>query len=209
MKGDLSDRACLLALRLLQEYDGHVSTYFLINHIGTLELPLYSIACRLSGVHCTSLFGIVEIVAALIEISVPNRPVCPSLGGAPDRLRLIVCHLGVLGMTTSGNVRTGRTIGDYSPGAWTSCNSRAEIIQLQTNSFHIMRHHSCLPVPPGAPGVSPAGLRTVGNTAFCLFCRCTCSIETNGKILLLCYDNSLYLLRGGGGGFRYRVIFGG
>jgi len=42
-----------------------------------------------------------------------------------------------------GKVRTGWNIGDYSPSAWTSCTSQAEIIHLQANSFHIMGHHSC------------------------------------------------------------------
>lgn len=130
-KGHLLDCAHLLARQLLHEYDGHLSTYFLINHIGTLELPIYSISCRPSRVHCASLFRIVEIVAALIEISVPNRAVRPSLGGAPDGLRVIVRHLGMVGMTTSGKVRTGWTIWEYSPGAWTSCTSRAEIIQSE------------------------------------------------------------------------------
>jgi len=60
--------------------------------------------------------------------------------------------LGVLGQTTPGNVRTGRTIGDYSPSAWTSCTSQVDIIHLKTDSFDVMRHHSCLPQHyPAAP----------------------------------------------------------
>ena len=49
--------------------------------------------------------------------------------------------LGVLGRTTSGRVRTGRTIGDYSPCAWT----------FGTCQVEIMRHHSC--GPPQSPAV--------------------------------------------------------
>jgi len=67
-KQDLSDCARSLALQLLQQFDGHVSAYFIIRHISTLDLPYYSVSYRLSGVHCASFFGIEKIVAALIEI---------------------------------------------------------------------------------------------------------------------------------------------
>jgi len=57
----------------------------------------------------------------------------------------------VQGWTTPGKVRTGRTIGDYSPSAWTSGTSKVDIIH-QKDSFNIMRHHSC------SPGQSPTVL---------------------------------------------------
>jgi len=62
-KQDFSDGARSLAMQLLQEYDGHVSAYFLAEHIGVLELRSYTPSHRLSGVHCASFFGIVEVVA--------------------------------------------------------------------------------------------------------------------------------------------------
>jgi len=65
---DFSDCARSLALQLLQEFDYHVSTYFLVIHMCSLELPYYRYTFRLSGMHCASFFGIVEIVAALMEI---------------------------------------------------------------------------------------------------------------------------------------------
>jgi len=77
--------------------------------------------------------------------SVPNRQVRPSSGNDGTDYSSQSIVLGVLGRTTPGNVRTGRTTGDYSPSAWTSCTSQAEIIHLQTSYFHIMRHHSCSP----------------------------------------------------------------
>ena len=58
----------------------------------------------------------------------------------------------MLGLTTPGRVRTGRTIADYSPSAWTFGTSQGDI----------MRHHSCGPPPsspmPGRPPQSPAVL---------------------------------------------------
>ena len=59
----------------------------------------------------------------------------------------------MLGRTTPGKVRTGRTIEDYSPSTWTSYTRQAEIIHLQTNSFHIMKHHSRSP-PPSTPALN-------------------------------------------------------
>ena len=67
-KQDLSNGARLLALKLLQQFDGHVSAYFLANEVGTLDIYSYTCFYRLSGMHCASFFGIVEIVAALLEI---------------------------------------------------------------------------------------------------------------------------------------------
>ena len=55
----------------------------------------------------------------------------------------------MLGRTTPGRVRTGRTIGDCSPSAWT----------FGTSQVDIMKHHSCGPRPsttvPGRPSPLP------------------------------------------------------
>jgi len=74
-KQDLSDYTRSLALQLLQEYDHHVSLRFLVQHTGGLNSFLYSSFHTLGGVHCASFFGIVEVVAALIERQgySPNR----------------------------------------------------------------------------------------------------------------------------------------
>jgi len=65
---DLSDCSRSLSLQLLQEFDDHVSIYFLIKHLGSLELSGFWYLYELSVVQCASLFGIIEIVAALIRI---------------------------------------------------------------------------------------------------------------------------------------------
>ena len=67
-KQALSDCARSLALLLLNEYDGHVSTYFLVEHIRCLDLLSWTVSRSISGVYYTSFFGIVEIVVALIKI---------------------------------------------------------------------------------------------------------------------------------------------
>ena len=66
---DLSDCAKLLALKLFDNYDNHISIKILLEarkgYSYTINIdkpPLFS------GLHCASLFGIVEIVAGLIEV---------------------------------------------------------------------------------------------------------------------------------------------
>jgi len=68
-KRDLSDRAKLLALKLFDNYNNHISGEILLkartwyHHSVNLEkLSLFS------GLHCASMFGIDEIVASLIEV---------------------------------------------------------------------------------------------------------------------------------------------
>jgi len=63
-KKELSDYGRSLALELLKEDYSPISTGLLLAHAG-----LYPIcACPFSGLHCASFFGIVEVVAALIEV---------------------------------------------------------------------------------------------------------------------------------------------
>jgi len=66
---DLSDSAKLLALKLFDDYNNHVSTRTLL---GAQKDSSYAIDFNkphlFSGLHCASLFGIVEIVTGLIEV---------------------------------------------------------------------------------------------------------------------------------------------
>ena len=70
-KRDLSDCAKLLALKLFDDYTSHISTRTLLK---ALELQGFSYAIDfdtphlLSGLHCASFFGLVEIVTGLIEV---------------------------------------------------------------------------------------------------------------------------------------------
>ena len=70
-KRDLSDCAKLLALRLFGDYNNHISIRTMLK---AMELEEYSCTNDFdkpllsSGVHCSSFFGIVEIVTGLIEV---------------------------------------------------------------------------------------------------------------------------------------------
>ena len=66
-KKELSDCARSLALELLQEYDDHVSSGYIFNEIRCLGRENFGISLQFSGLHCASFFGIVGVVAALVE----------------------------------------------------------------------------------------------------------------------------------------------
>jgi len=70
-KKELSDYGKSLALEMLQEYDTHMSAVCLKRHLEGLEdfgLRADHSSLEFSGLHCASYFGIVEVVAALLEI---------------------------------------------------------------------------------------------------------------------------------------------
>ena len=66
-KKELSDCGKSLALELLKEHYSPISTKLLLEHANPNrgDDAIYS---RFSGIHCASFFGIVEVVAALIEM---------------------------------------------------------------------------------------------------------------------------------------------
>ena len=99
---------------------------------------IYSI----SGVCQTSIKGICQSSFSRVYFELDkaqrqcSQPSSRSVfGGGRDGLWLIVCLFWVLGRTTPGRVRTGQTIGDYSPSAWI----------FGTSKVKIMRHDSCCP----------------------------------------------------------------
>ena len=68
-KRDLSDCAKLLALKLFDDYSNHISSKILFEARGRGVYNVNSDKPSLfSGLHCASAFGIVEIVASLVEV---------------------------------------------------------------------------------------------------------------------------------------------
>jgi len=67
-KRQLSECSRALALKLLQQYDGHISSKLLLNQAGHLYVEDFSVSFRFNGLHCSSLFGIVEVAYALIQM---------------------------------------------------------------------------------------------------------------------------------------------
>jgi len=68
-KRDLSDCAKQLALKLFDDYSNHISTEILLNEREGYYLAYGSDESYLfTGLHCASFFGIVEVVAFLVEV---------------------------------------------------------------------------------------------------------------------------------------------
>jgi len=65
-KKDLSQRARSLALNLLQQYDGHISSKLLLRQARHLYVKDFGISFSFNGLHCASFFGIVEVADTLI-----------------------------------------------------------------------------------------------------------------------------------------------
>ena len=73
-KKELSNRARSLALELFQEYDDHISRKLLLKQVqhphffSSYSNFIYDDGFSFNGLHCASFFGIVEVVATLIEM---------------------------------------------------------------------------------------------------------------------------------------------
>ena len=67
-KRELSDCARSLAVELLKGQYGQMSTKFLLARVEHLYLEDIDTSLPLSGLHCASFFGIVEVVASLVKM---------------------------------------------------------------------------------------------------------------------------------------------
>jgi len=82
-KKDLSDCARSLALELFQKYDDHISSKFLFQEVEAPWPGDSGTSFLFTGLHCASFFGIVEVVATLIEIECYDINEGDSGGGTP------------------------------------------------------------------------------------------------------------------------------
>ena len=86
-KRDLSNCGRSLALKLLKEDYSQISTGSLIAQVECFPISLFRTLSPFSGLHCASFFGIVEVVAGLVEmecydINEEDFSGCGSLGWA-------------------------------------------------------------------------------------------------------------------------------
>ena len=82
-KRELSDCSRSLALELLHHYDYHISVKSLLSQVWHLGRRMQSTSFQFSGLHCASFFGIVEVVAALIDMEIYDINKGDSLGNTP------------------------------------------------------------------------------------------------------------------------------
>ena len=67
-KKELSDPGRSLALELLKEPYGQIPTKLLLAQVRHFYLPNFGSLSPFNGLHCASFFGIVEVVAGLMEM---------------------------------------------------------------------------------------------------------------------------------------------
>jgi len=96
-KMDLSDCAKLLALKLFDDYNRHISTKILMKaqKMWSVDVDRFS---GFSGLHCASFFGIVEIVAVLIQMEGCDLNGMDSPGNTPLMWAARNGHEGVVKM---------------------------------------------------------------------------------------------------------------
>jgi len=82
-KREFSDCGRSLALELLKEPYGQISTKFLLAQVKNFPFWRFSTPSPFSGLHCASFFGIVEVVAGLIEMGCCNINEEGFSGGGP------------------------------------------------------------------------------------------------------------------------------
>jgi len=96
-KRELSDCAKQLALKLFDDYDNHISTEILLEAPKSrffLDSP--NRPSLFSGLHCASFFGIVEIVASLVEAEDCDINQTDCTGSAPLMWAAFNGHEGVV-----------------------------------------------------------------------------------------------------------------
>ena len=131
-KRDLSDCAKSLALKLFDDYKGHVSTRILLK----AQEPWYSIdfdkISLFNGLHRASIFGIVEIVASLVgmESCDVNQKDCvgntslvwAARGGQEEVVKIL---LGRDGVNPNTPDQDGRT-----PLCWAAVNGHEGVVKI-------------------------------------------------------------------------------
>ena len=95
-KRELSDCPKSLALELLHNYGGHVSAKTLLSQARYPGYGMLGTSSHLSGLHCTSFFGIVEVVAALIGMDSYDINERDRLGRTPLACAAENGHVGVV-----------------------------------------------------------------------------------------------------------------
>ena len=68
MKKELSDRGKTLALKLFSRYEGHISIRPLLEHTLEYTLDFTGGFYKFTGLHCASIFGLVEVARDLIKM---------------------------------------------------------------------------------------------------------------------------------------------
>jgi len=133
LKEELMDGGKALALKLFSRYECHVSIRLLLEHMLGRD-PLRSIVdfYRFTGLHCASIFGLVEVVRALammdgVDINgMDETGVTPLIWAAGNGHEVVVqLLLGLEDIDPDGPDFSGRT-----PMSWAAGNGHEAVVKL-------------------------------------------------------------------------------
>jgi len=165
----LSDHAKALALRLLNQYEDHVSAASLLEQV----LPpryIGGIATSLlfSGLHCASFFGIVELVTVLMEVESYKINQQDCAGSTPLVWAARNGHEGVVKfLLERENVDPNRSdVYDRTPLGWAAIKGHEEVVKI------LLEQDEVDPNFPDGEGDGPLG------------CAAICGHEGVAKLLL-------------------------
>jgi len=155
---DLSDNAKLLALKLFDNCDNHISTKILLKAQKPLSRAVaFNKPCLFSSLHFASIFGIVEIVASLVRV-----------GGCDINQEDCVGNTPLTWAASNGHERVVKILlgwCDVNPDK-PDCNGQIPLICAAQNG-----HEGVVKILLEQGDVSPIGTNMYGRTALCCAAR--------------------------------------
>jgi len=151
-KRDLSDCAKLLALKLFSDFNNHISIEILLKAQEIYEADAdFDYLSLFSRLHCASFFGIVEIVASLVEVEDCDINQGDCIGNTPLALaawngheEVVEILLGRDDVSPDKPDRFGRT-----PLGWAASSGREGVVNI------LLGHDDVNPDTPDTDGITP------------------------------------------------------
>ena len=133
MKKEPSGRGTALALKLFNHYEYHISVKILLEHtLGQNFLGSNPTLSRFGGLHCASMFGVVEVVRALVAMNsvdinrVDDTGATPliwaSRGGHWGVVEVLLAREDIIPDWPDGSGQT--------PMSWAARNGHEEVVEL-------------------------------------------------------------------------------